>query len=51
MRLLCVPFCPDASIPVREGKRLDTDLTYRKGCGICAKVCPFNAIEMKKEVR
>ena len=39
--LLCAPFCPDSSIPVREGKRLDFDYDHCKGCGICAKVCPI----------
>lgn len=48
--MLCVPYCPDASIPVVDGKRLDTDLDYCKGCGICAKVCHFGAISMEKEV-
>ncbi len=47
--LLCVPFCPDSSIPVKEGKREDFDLMHCKGCGICYKVCPFDAIEFVKE--
>lgn len=46
--LLCVPVCPDSSIPVSEGKRQDFDYDHCKGCGICAKVCPFGAIEMKE---
>jgi pyruvate ferredoxin oxidoreductase delta subunit len=45
--LLCVPFCPDVSIPVRDGKRLETDLEHCKGCGICAEVCGFGALTMK----
>ena len=49
--MLCVPFCPDASIPVEDGLRGETDLDYCKGCGICAKVCPFGAITMGKEER
>jgi pyruvate ferredoxin oxidoreductase delta subunit len=44
--LLCVPFCPDSSIPVAEGKRLDFDYMHCKGCGICASICPFSAIKM-----
>lgn len=48
--LLCVPFCPDSSIPVVNGKRQDFDLDHCKGCGICWKVCPFQAIHMEKEV-
>lgn len=47
--MLCVPFCPDSSIRVEEGKRLDFDFMHCKGCGICAKVCPLNAIAMEKE--
>jgi len=49
--LLCVPVCPDSSIPVVEGKRTDFDFDHCKGCGICAKVCPFGAIEMRKGVK
>ena len=47
--LLCVPFCPDASIPVTDGKRADFDFDHCKGCGICYKVCPFQAISFGKE--
>lgn len=47
--LLCIPVCPDSSIPVKDGIRLDFDFEHCKGCGICAKVCPFNAIHMKEE--
>ena len=46
--LLCVPVCPDSSIPVKECKRQDFDYDHCKGCGICAKVCPFDAISMKE---
>lgn len=49
--LLCAPFCPDASIPVRDGRRLDFDFDHCKGCGICASACPFGAIRMEQEVR
>lgn len=45
--MLCVPFCPDAAIPVKDGKRLDFDYMHCKGCGICVTVCPFDAITMK----
>mgnify|MGYP002770747433 CR=1 FL=1 len=47
--LLCVPFCPDSSIPVKDGKRLDFDFKHCKGCGICVAVCPFDAIDFVKE--
>ena len=45
--MLCIPFCPDSSIPVKDGKRLEFDYMHCKGCGICENVCPFNAITMK----
>lgn len=48
--LLCVPVCPDTSIPVNdEGKRIDFDFDHCKGCGVCVKVCPFNAIDFVEE--
>jgi pyruvate ferredoxin oxidoreductase delta subunit len=46
--LLCAPFCPDSSIPVKEGTRGDFDFDHCKGCGICYKVCPFGAIDWKE---
>jgi pyruvate ferredoxin oxidoreductase delta subunit len=47
--LLCVPVCPDSSIPVKDGRRLDFDYKHCKGCGVCFKVCPFGAISFGKE--
>jgi pyruvate ferredoxin oxidoreductase delta subunit len=47
--LLCVPVCPDSSIPVKDGKRQDFDFMHCKGCGICWKVCRFEAIAFGKE--
>ena len=45
--LLCVPVCPDMSIPMNaDGTRGDFDYFFCKGCGICASVCPFDAIHM-----
>ncbi|MBP5415520.1 MAG: 4Fe-4S binding protein [Lachnospiraceae bacterium] len=46
--LLCVPVCPDSSIPVKDCKRGDFDYDHCKGCGICVKACPFGAIEMRE---
>ncbi len=47
--MLCWQYCPDTSIPEKDGKRLETDLDYCKGCGICANVCPVKCIKMIKE--
>jgi len=47
--LLCVPVCPDTSIPVTSKARQDFDFDHCKGCGICFKVCPFKAIDFVKE--
>ncbi|MBE6829078.1 MAG: 4Fe-4S dicluster domain-containing protein [Ruminococcaceae bacterium] len=48
--LLCVPVCPDLSIPMeKDGKRGGFNYFFCKGCGICAAVCPFGAIEMIPE--
>ena len=47
--LLCVPVCPDSSIPVKDGKRLAFDDDHCKGCGICAKACVFGAIAFAGE--
>ena len=47
--LLCVPVCPDSSIPVEDRRRLEYDFMHCKGCGVCFKVCPFGAITLKKE--
>ncbi|MCF0130451.1 MAG: 4Fe-4S binding protein [Pseudobutyrivibrio sp.] len=47
--LLCAPFCPDSSIPVKDMVRDDFDYDHCKGCGICVTVCPFKAIDFVKE--
>jgi len=48
--MICWQFCPDDSIPLNaEGKRLETNFDFCKGCGICARECPFKAIEMIQE--
>ena len=48
--LLCVPVCPDMSIPMTaEQERGDFNYFFCKGCGICAEVCPFDAIAMVRE--
>jgi len=47
--MLCIPYCPDSSILVESGNRIRIDLMHCKGCGICAKVCPFGAIAFGRE--
>lgn len=44
----CYFFCPTGSIE-SHGTYFSADLDYCKGCGICAKVCPINAIVMVRE--
>lgn len=47
--LLCWLYCPDSAIHVKNGEIEKFDLDYCKGCGICANICPQNAIEMVEE--
>ena len=48
--MLCVMPCPDNAIIHDENdKMIGFDYSKCKGCGVCAKVCPFKAIEMKDE--
>jgi len=44
---ICWAYCPDACITQGVGPVID--LTYCKGCGICAEECPASAIEMVPE--
>ena len=46
--LLCVPYCPDSSLPVQDGRLQGIDYYHCKGCGICAEVCPFGALSVKE---
>ncbi|PIN69729.1 ferredoxin [Candidatus Woesearchaeota archaeon CG11_big_fil_rev_8_21_14_0_20_43_8] len=47
--LICFIYCPDCSIKVKKDKMEGFDYNHCKGCGICANVCPFGAIEMRNE--
>lgn len=40
-------FCPESAIKFINGKFINIDYRYCKGCGICAKELP-NAIVMRK---
>jgi len=44
---VCWVYCPDACITQGVGPTID--LTYCKGCGICAEECPAGAISMVPE--
>lgn len=43
----CWMFCPDMSY--NEKLKSNPDYDFCKGCGICAQVCPTNAIVMERE--
>jgi Pyruvate/2-oxoacid:ferredoxin oxidoreductase delta subunit len=43
---MCSFHCPDGAI---DFKRIEVDLDYCKGCGICAKICPSKAIRLGSE--
>ncbi len=49
--LFCWMYCPEPAIIVKDGKFVEFDYDYCKGCGICAKECPekADAIEMVPE--
>ncbi len=47
--LTCWVFCPDSSVIVKDIKIVGMDLEHCKGCGICAKQCPKQAIKMVPE--
>ena len=46
----CFNYCPDAAVKKTEDS-IEFDLDYCKGCGICEKECPVDAIVMVKEVK
>lgn len=46
---LCWVYCPDVCIA--RGVPPVVDFTYCKGCGICAQVCPTEAIRMIPDER
>jgi pyruvate ferredoxin oxidoreductase delta subunit len=47
--LQCWVFCPDSSIDVKDECMAGFHLRFCKGCGICAEICPVDAIEMVPE--
>jgi 2-oxoacid:acceptor oxidoreductase delta subunit (pyruvate/2-ketoisovalerate family) len=47
----CFVFCPEGVIRRKPGGGYEIDLTYCKGCGICAEECPRGAISIVRESR
>jgi len=46
--LTCVMFCPEGAIKwAPEKSDIWFDMSFCKGCGICANECPTKAITMK----
>ena len=46
---MCALHCPEGCIYGKEENTYINDETYCKGCGICARICPVNDIEMIPE--
>lgn len=46
---MCWLMCPDAAMVQNEDGTFEANLFYCKGCGICANVCPVDAITMVEE--
>jgi 2-oxoacid:acceptor oxidoreductase delta subunit (pyruvate/2-ketoisovalerate family) len=44
----CYIFCPTGCIE-EKGTYFTANLDFCKGCGICARVCPGNAIKIIRE--
>jgi len=49
--MFCWLYCPDISMLVKDSKLQGVDLGHCKGCGICAQVCPRDAITMIEEAK
>lgn len=46
--LLCYEYCPDSAVEkTKDGPKIKYE--FCKGCGICARECTKEAIEMKPE--
>lgn len=46
---ICWLYCPEEVISEGQDGFPEIDLSYCKGCGVCADVCPAKAIEMVRE--
>ncbi len=47
--LQCWLHCPDDSIEVKDEEVTGMDYVHCKGCGVCAEICPVDAIDMVPE--
>ncbi len=45
----CWGYCPEAAFIVQKQKIVGINYLHCKGCGICAKECPYKAINMVEE--
>jgi pyruvate ferredoxin oxidoreductase delta subunit len=45
----CYIYCPDMAYTENKDGYFEVNLYYCKGCGICAKECPTDAITMIEE--
>lgn len=45
----CWLHCPDDSILLHGGKMTGIDYDHCKGCGLCAAICPKDALKMVPE--
>ncbi|MHA1199446.1 MAG: 4Fe-4S binding protein [Candidatus Heimdallarchaeaceae archaeon] len=47
----CFYYCPDSAIIMDAEMKSTCDNDFCKGCGICAKNCPADAIDIKRVTR
>jgi pyruvate ferredoxin oxidoreductase delta subunit len=47
--MICWIYCPDLSIIVNNKEMTGIDYDHCKGCGICARECPSDALAMEHE--
>ncbi len=47
----CFIYCPDTAVIIKDKKMEGFELKHCKGCGICARECPKDAISMVDEIK
>ena len=47
--MICWIYCPDGCVKVKDSKVVGFDYEHCKGCGICDRECPKEAITMVEE--